>query len=69
MKEAIKKIIEQAEAEKNYSLLEYVKQIIDIFATTVNCPTNWISIGEELEEEYRDKDWIYDGLQLWDYAR
>ena len=67
MEQTIRLMIEQAETEENYSLIGYVKQLIDEFATTINCPSNWRSIGEELAEEYKDNSWIYDELELWNY--
>ena len=39
-----------AETEENYSLIGYVKQLIDEFATTINCPSNWRDIGSKLAE-------------------
>ena len=41
MEQTIRLMIEQAETEENYSLIGYVKQLIDEFATTINCPSNW----------------------------
>lgn len=67
MEQTIRLMIEQAETEENYSLIGYVKQLIDEFATTINCPSNWRSIGEELAEEYKDNSWVYDELELWNY--
>lgn len=67
MKQTIGNMINQAETEENYSLIEYVRQIVDELATTINAPSNWRSIGEELEKEYRDNDWVYDELELWNY--
>ena len=37
--------------ENPYGMIEefgYVKQIIDEFATTINCPSNWRDIGNKL---------------------
>ena len=67
MEQTIRLMIEQAETEENYSLIGYVKQLIDEFATTINCPSNWRDIGEELAEEYKDNSWVYDELELWNY--
>ena len=67
MEQTIRLMIEQAETEENYSLIGYVKQLIDEFATTINCPSNWRDIGEEIAEEYKDNSWVYDELELWNY--
>ena len=52
MEQTIKNMINQAETEENYSLIEYARQIVDELATTINCPSNWRNIGEKLAEEY-----------------
>lgn len=48
-------------------LLQFAREIIDEMATTINCPSNWRDIGEELAEEYKDNDWVFDGLELWNH--
>lgn len=68
MKETIKMMIDQAETEENYSLIGYVGQLINEFADTINCPSNWRSIGEELAKEYSDNTWVYEELKLWNYT-
>lgn len=72
MKETIKNLISIAEQTENidtqYAILEEVKNLIYKLATTYNCPSNWRSIAEELAEEYKDNNFIYETLQLWDYA-
>lgn len=60
-------MIEQAETEENYSLIGYVKQIIDEFAETINCPSNWREIGEKLAKEYDCNSWVYRELELWNH--
>lgn len=73
MKEIIINLINIAEqAEKidtQYKILDEVQSLIYQLATTINCPSNWRSIAEELTKEYNtpDKQWIYEALQLWDY--
>ena len=67
MEQTIKLMIEQAETEENYSLIGYVKQLIDKFSETVNCPSNWRDIGEKLAEEYDCSSWVYEELELWNY--
>lgn len=67
MEETIRLMIDQAETDENYSLIEYVKQLIDEFAMTINCPSNWRDIGEKLAEEYDECDWVYENLELWNY--
>ena len=38
MKDTIKLMIDQAETEENYSLINYAKQIVDKLAITINAP-------------------------------
>lgn len=68
MKETIRKMIERAETEKNVSLIGYVKEILDEFAITINCPNEWSDLGMELAEEYNSDSWVYEKLQLWEYV-
>ena len=72
MKQTIKNLINIAEKTENiniqYEILEEVKKLIYEFATTYNCPSNWRNIAEELAEEYNGNHYIYEALQLWDYA-
>lgn len=68
MEQIIRDMIKQAETEKDYTLLEYVQKLIWELADTINCPSNWRSIGEELAKEYESDSWVYEELALWDYA-
>lgn len=75
MKETIKDMIEKAiwyyeqidRVDEAYELIRFVRELIDKFAETINCPSNWRSIGEELAEEYKDNSWVFDELELWNY--
>lgn len=67
MEQTIRLMIEQAETEENYSLIEYVRQLINEFANTINCPDEWRNIGEELAKEYSGNTWVYDELELRNY--
>lgn len=72
MKETIKNLINIAERaedmETQLRILDEVQSLIYRLATTINCPSNWRDIAEELAEEYVDNDFIYEALQLWNYA-
>ena len=68
MKETILLMIKQAETEENYSLINYVRCLIEELAETINCPSNWRSIGSELAEMYDSSDWVYGELELWNYV-
>lgn len=67
MEQTIRNMIEQAETEENYSLIEYASQIVDELATTINAPSNWRNIGERLAEEYDSDSWVYENMELWNY--
>lgn len=67
MEETIRLMIEQAETEENYSLIGYVKQLLDEFASTINCPSNWRDLGMELAKEYDSNSWVYEQLELWNH--
>lgn len=67
MKRIIEDMIEQAVLEESYELINYVRRLIERFSNTVNCPSNWRSIGEELANEYTEDTWIYEELELWNY--
>lgn len=75
MKQIIKDMIEKAiwyyekidRVDEALELIRFVKDLIEEFADTINCPSNWRSIGEELAEEYKDNNWIYEELGLWNY--
>ena len=71
IREMIEKAIYYKETIKSideaYDLIRFTRDLIDKFAETINCPSTWRSIGEELVEEYKDNSWIYDELELWNY--
>ena len=67
MEKTIRLMIEQAETEENYSLIGYVKQLLDEFASTINCPCNWRNLGAELTKEYDSSSWVYEELELSNY--
>ena len=67
MKELIMKMIEQAEKEENYELIGYVKELIETLCETINCPSNWRDIAENLSSKYDESTWVYEELELWNY--
>ena len=75
MKETIKDMIEKAiwyyeqidRVDEAYELIRFVRELIDKFAETINCPSNWRDIGMELAEEYKYNSWVFDELELWNY--
>ena len=75
MKETIKDMIEKAiwyyeqidRVDEAYELIRFVRELIDKFAETINCPSNWRDIGTELAAEYKDNSWVFYELELWNY--
>lgn len=71
MKKTIKNLIAIAEQTEDLNIqeaiLKEVAYLIYVFATTINCPSNWRDIAEELAEEYKDNNDIYEALQLYEY--
>ena len=71
IKEMIEKAIYYKEIIKNideaYELIRFTRDLIDKFAETINCPSNWRDIGSKIAEEYKDNSWVYDELELWNY--
>ena len=75
MEKLIRDMIEKAEyyyfkidrIDEAYELMRFTRELIDKFAETINCPSNWRSIGEELAEEYDEDTWTYEQLELWNH--
>ena len=72
MENIIKEMVEKAiyyketigSIDEAFELIRFVRDLIDKFAETINCPSNWRSIGEELAEEYKGRN-IIDGDYCW----
>lgn len=67
MKENIKRMIEYAERNNDYELADIIREIVFELDDTINCPSDWRSIGGELAEEYSDNDWVMDNCNLYDF--
>lgn len=71
MKNTIKRLISIAEniddVDTQWELFKEIETILGKFASTMNAPSNWRNMGEELVEEYKDNKLVYDSLELWDY--
>ena len=72
IREMIEKAIYYKEIIKNideaYELIRFTRDLIDKFAETINCPSNWRDIGSKIAEEYKDNSWVSDELELWNYV-
>lgn len=67
MEKIISDMIEQAEANEDLELLEYARRLVEELADTINCPSNWRNVGEQLAQKYKDNDWVYSYMQLYYY--
>lgn len=67
MEKIISDMIEQAEANEDLELLEYARRLVEELADTINCPSNWRNIGEQLAQKYKGNDWVYGYMQLYYY--
>ena len=60
MKMIVRNLLEIAMNTEDYeqqeSLQELVKDLVDELEDTINCPSNWRSIKEELLEEYKENN-------------
>ena len=70
MKEIILSMANLASKNKDdndYAQMENIKQLLSTFAQTINAPSNWREIGEELKKEFDEDDWEYEQLELWNH--
>jgi hypothetical protein len=74
MENIIKSMIEKAiyydnleQYDEAREMLQFVRDLIEQMALTINCPSDWRNIGSELAEEYKENTWIFDELELWNY--
>lgn len=69
MEQIIREIIMQADDERNFDLIRWVKDILDEFSSTCNCPPDWRCIGKGLAEDYPVDSWVYENLELCDFMK
>ncbi|MDD3225861.1 MAG: hypothetical protein PHX70_14375 [Clostridium sp.] len=48
-------------------LRDKIKDIIYSFMDTINCPSNWRDIGEKLAQDFKDKNYIMENYELWNF--
>lgn len=62
MKETIVKMLQLAEDERNCDLIDLTGELLCELARTINAPSNWRSIGEELMWELPPDSWAKENL-------
>lgn len=67
MEDTIREIIMQADDERNFDLIRWVKDILYEFASTYNCPADWRCIGKGLAGDYPADSWVYENQELCDF--
>lgn len=70
MKEIILSMITLASKNKDdndYDQMKNIKQLLSFFAQTINAPSNWREIGEQLKDTFDENDWEYEQLELWNH--
>ena len=67
MEDTIREIIMQADDERNFDLIRWVKDILYEFASTYNCPADWRWIGKGLAGDYPADSWVYENQELCDF--
>ena len=68
MEQTIREMILQADDERNLDLICCVKEILDEFSSTHNCPLDWQHIGAALADEYPVDSWVYENLGLYNFT-
>lgn len=68
MEQTIRDIVMQADDERNLDLIYWIKEILDEFSSTHNCPLYWQRIGAVLADEYPAESWVYRNLGLYNFT-
>ena len=68
MEQTIREMVLKADDEKNLDLICCVKEILDEFSSTHNCPLDWRHIGAALADEYPADSWVYENLGLCNFT-
>ena len=67
MKNLIKEMIIYAKKYNDYELANFTYKLMSEFAVTINCPSNWQDIAEEMAEEFNGDDWIMEFCKLYEF--
>lgn len=63
----IREMIESANNHHDYESAEFIYKLLSKFEGTINCPSNWRYLGEQMAEEYSGNDWVIENCKLWDF--
>lgn len=62
MKQIIRNMLIKASEEKDLELAEMVSDLMYELAITLNAPSDWRSILDELHEEFKDNEWLVESV-------
>ena len=60
-------MIEAAYRHNDYEMAAHAYKLMAEFSRTVNCPSNWRSIGEKMAEKFSGNAWIMENCRLYDF--
>lgn len=67
MKTTIIDMINRASEAEDYELADFVYSILQNFAMTINCPSDWRNLGSEMAERYKEDSWVMDNCKLYEF--
>lgn len=67
METVIRDMIECVDLLRDEEMANAVYKLLSTFASTINCPSNWRDLGEQMAVEYAGNDWIMENCRLWDF--
>ena len=67
MENIIEDMICSAYRHEDYEMAAMAYKIMSEFATTINCPSNWREIGENMAGKFAANDWLMENCKLYDF--
>lgn len=67
MENIIRDMISAVYRHGDREMATHAYKIMSEFARTINCPSNWRSIGEKMAEEFSGNDWIEEYCLLYEF--
>lgn len=67
MEKIIEEMIWRAWRHRDYEMAAMAYKIMGEFAVTINCPSNWRSIGEKMAKKFKGNAWIEENCVLSDF--
>lgn len=67
MENIIMDMIGAAYRHNDREMATHAYNIMCKFANTVNCPSNWRSIGEKMAEHFKNNSWVMENCNLYEF--